>query len=87
MLGNIKHASSDHWSYGNKDQNIHNRGSGIKPVVESMSQSKWTGQFCKENKLAKSANFVSKFEDEHAIEEQSQCLEESQDCFENKVAW
>ena len=51
-----------------------------------MSQSRWKGQFCKQNKLAKSANFVSRFKAKHAIEEQSQCLEESQNCFENKVA-
>ena len=25
-LGNIKHASSDRWSSGNKDQNFYNRG-------------------------------------------------------------
>ena len=42
-----------------------------------MSQSRWKGQFCKQNELAKSASFVSKFEAKHAIEEQSQCLEES----------
>ena len=48
-----------------------------------MSQSRWTGQFCKQNKLAK---FVSKFKAKHAIEKQSQCLEESQNCFESKVA-
>ena len=42
-----------------------------------MSQSRWKGQFCKQNKLAKSAK--------HAIEEQSQCLEESQNCFESIV--
>ena len=51
-----------------------------------MSQSRWKGQFCKQNKLAKSASFVSKFKAKHAIEEQSQCLEESQNCFESKVA-
>ena len=50
-----------------------------------MSQSRWKGQFCKRNKLAKSANFVSKFKAIHAIEEQSQCLEESQNCSESKV--
>ena len=50
-----------------------------------MSQSKWKGQFCKQNEPAKSANFVSKFKTKHAIEEQSQCLEESQNCFESKV--
>ena len=44
------------------------------------------GQFCKESKLAKSANCVSKFKAKHAIEEQNQCLEESQNCFESKVA-
>ena len=44
------------------------------------------GQFCKQNKLAISANFVSKFKATHAIEEQSQCFEESQNCFESKVA-
>ena len=43
------------------------------------------GLFCKHNKIAKSANFVSKFKAKHAIEEQSQCLEESQNCFESKV--
>ena len=37
-------------------------------------------------KPAKSANFVSKFKAKHAIEEQSQYLEESQNCFESKVA-
>ena len=37
-----------------------------------MSQSRWKGQFRKQNKFAKSANFVSKFE-------------ESQNCFERKV--
>ena len=42
-----------------------------------MSRSRWKGQFCKQNNPAKSANFVSKFEAKHAIEEQSQCLEES----------
>ena len=41
-----------------------------------MSESRWKGQFCKQNKLAKSANFVSKFKAKYAIEEQ--CLEESQ---------
>ena len=51
-----------------------------------MSQSRWKGQFCKQIKLAKSANFVSKFKAKHSIEEQSQCLEESQNCFESKVA-
>ena len=29
---------------------------------------------------------VSKFKAKHAIEEQSQCLEESQNCFESKIA-
>ena len=51
-----------------------------------MSQSRWKGQFYKQNKLANSANFVFKFIAKHAIEEQSQCLEESQNCFESKVA-
>ena len=51
-----------------------------------MSQSRWKGQFCKQNKLPKSANFVSEFKAKHAIEEQSQCLEESQNYFESKVA-
>ena len=50
-----------------------------------MSESRWKGQFCKQNKLAKSSNLVSKFKAKHAIEEQSQCLEESQNCFESKV--
>ena len=35
-------------------------------VVENMSQSRWKGHFCKQNKLA---NFVSKFKAKHAIEE------------------
>ena len=50
------------------------------PSVNSanMSQSRWKGQFCKQNKLPKSASFVSKFKAKHAVEEQSQCLEESQ---------
>ena len=51
-----------------------------------MSQSRWKGEFCKQNNLAKSANFVSKFKAKHSVEERSQCLEESQDCFESKVA-
>ena len=46
-----------------------------------MSQPKWKGQFCKQSNLAKSTNFVSKFKVKYAIEEQSQCLEES----ENKI--
>ena len=54
--------------------------------MENIFQSRWKGQFCQQNKLAKSANFVSKFKAKHAIEEQSQCLEESQNCFESKVA-
>ena len=50
-----------------------------------MSQSRWKGQFCKQNKLAKSANFVSKFKAKHATEEQGKCLEESQNRFGSKV--
>ena len=51
-----------------------------------MSQSRWKGQFCKQNKLDETRKiFVSKFKAKHAIEEQSQCLEESQNCFKNKV--
>ena len=50
-----------------------------------MSQSRWKGQFCKQNKLAKPANIVSKFKANIPIEEQSRCLEESQNCFESKV--
>ena len=53
--------------------------------IENMSQSRWKGQFCKQNKLAKSPYFVSRFKAKHAIEEQSRCLEESQNCFESKV--
>ena len=75
MLGNIKHASSDRWSSGHEDQNFYNREQGIKPIVENMSQSRWKGQVFKQNKLAKSANFVSKFKTRHAIEEPSQYLE------------
>ena len=44
------------------------------------------GQFCNKIRFAKSASFVSKFKAKHAIEEQSQCLEGSQNCFESKVA-
>ena len=56
-----------------------------------MSQSKWKGQFCKQNKLAKSANFVSKFKAKHAIEEQSpgnkvNALKNRKILFESKVA-
>ena len=51
-----------------------------------MFQSRQKGQFCKQNKLAKSANFVSKFKAKNAVEEQSKCLEESQNYFEIKVA-
>ena len=86
MLGNIKHASSYRLSSGKKNLNVYNRGFRIKPVVENMSQSKWKGEFCKQNKLAISANFVCKFNTKHAVEEQCQCLEESQNCFESKVA-
>ena len=50
-----------------------------------MSQSRWKGQLCKQNKLAKSANFVSKLKAKLAIQEQSQCLQESQNCFESKL--
>ena len=50
-----------------------------------MSQSRWKGQFCKQNKLAESANFVSKFEAKHATEEQSQCLEESKTVLKAKL--
>ena len=51
-----------------------------------VSESRWKSQFCKQNKLAKSANFVCKFKAKHAIKEQSQRLEESQNRFESKVA-
>ena len=51
-----------------------------------MSQSRWKGQFCKQDELAKSASFVSKFKAKHAVEEKSQSLDESQNCFESKVA-
>ena len=51
-----------------------------------MSQSRWKGKICKQNKLAKSADFVSKFKAKHAVKEQSQCLEESQNYSESKVA-
>ena len=50
-----------------------------------MSQPRWKDQFCQINKLAKSANFVSKFKAKHVIQEQSQCLEESQNFFESTV--
>ena len=38
------------------------------------------------SKLAKSANFVSEFKAKQPPEKQSQCLEESQNCFESKAA-
>ena len=50
-----------------------------------MSQSRWKGQFCNQNKLAKSVNFVSKFKAKHAINEQGQCLEESQNFLKAKL--
>ena len=51
-----------------------------------MSQSRLKGHFCKQNKnLAESANFVSKFKAKHAIEEQSQCLEESKTVLKAKL--
>ena len=43
-------------------------------LLYRMSQSRWKDQFCEQNKLAKSANIVSKFKAKHAIIEQSQCL-------------
>ena len=51
-----------------------------------MSLSRWKGQFCKQNKLTNLPNFVPKSKAKHAIEEQSQCLEESLNGFESKVA-
>ena len=50
-----------------------------------MSQLRWKGQFFKQNKLAKSANFISKFKAKHAMEEQSQCLEESKTVLKAKL--
>ena len=50
-----------------------------------MSQSRWKNQLCKQDKLAKSANFVSKFKAKHVIEEQSQCLVDSQNCLKAKL--
>ena len=44
-----------------------------------LPQPRWTGQFCKQNKLDKSSNFAVNAE--HAMEERSQ----SQSYFENKV--
>ena len=52
-----------------------------------MSQSRWRGHFGKQNKLDETQKiFVSTFKAKYAIEEQSRCLEESQNCFESKVA-
>ena len=51
-----------------------------------MSQSRWKGQSCEQNNLAKSAYFVSTFKAKYTIKKQSQCLEEQQNCFESKVA-
>ena len=50
-----------------------------------MSQSRRKCQFCKQSKLVESANFVSKFKGKHAIEEQSQCLEESKTVLKAKL--
>ena len=78
-LGNIKHASYDRWSSGNKDHNFYNREKGIKPVVDNMPQPRWKGQFCKKSKLDKFSNFA--VQSKHAIQGESQ----SQSCFESKV--
>ena len=51
-----------------------------------MSQSRRKSQCSKQSKRARSANFVSKSKAKHAMEEQSQCLEELQNCFRSKVA-
>ena len=66
---------------GIKMKNSITRGKESKPL----SQSRWKGQLCKQNKISKSANFASKFKDKHAIEEQSQYLVKSQNCCESKV--
>ena len=50
-----------------------------------MPQSRWKDQFCKQNKLAKSDNFGSKFKAKHAVEEQIQSLEKSQNRLEAKL--
>ena len=50
-----------------------------------MPQSRWKCQFCKQSKLAESANFVSKFKGKHTTEEQSQCLEESRTVLKAKL--
>ena len=51
-----------------------------------MSQSRWKTNFVNKISLPNLPIFVSKFKAEHATEEQSQCLEESQNYFESKVA-
>ena len=51
-----------------------------------MSQSRWKGQFCKQNKLAKSANFVSKFKAKHAnIENKINALKNHKPVFKAKL--
>ena len=50
-----------------------------------MSQSRWKGKFREQNKIAKSANFVSKFKAKHAIVKHSQCLEESKTVLKAKL--
>ena len=57
------------------DQIVGQVGIKIKPITGGIESnplwreyvSRWKSQFCKQNKLAKSANFVSKFKAKHAI--------------------
>ena len=51
----------------------------------NMSQSRWKGQFCNQNKPDKSANFVSKFKAKHAVEEQVNALKNHQTILKAKL--
>ena len=61
--------------------------------IKSITRSKESNLCLNQDRRASSVKldetrkiFVSKFKAKHDIEEQSQCLEESQNCFESQVA-
>ena len=49
--------------------------------IENVYQSRWKGQFCKQNKLAKSVNFVSKFKAKHAMKNKVDVLKNHKTVF------
>ena len=59
---------------GIKIKNSITGGKESTPVLANMSQSRQKAQFCKQNKLAKSANFVSKFKAKHAINRRTKSM-------------